>query len=216
MSQTELEIPLFPLHTVLFPGAPLPVQVFEPRYKQLVADCLRDELPFGVVLIKEGQEVGETAVPHAVGCTARIVSLERQPDGLILMHALGEERFRILSTHQQRLYLTGRVMLWPDSEEPADPAGARTAAALFRRFLQLQRGEDQGELPDLPERPGPLSCLIAAAMPWPPTVKQGLLEAPGPAERLQQAVPLLRRDLAVLRWVREHAGEGRYGDLNLN
>lgn len=212
----ELEIPLFPLHGVLFPGAPLPLQVFEPRYKQLVADCLRDELPFGVVLIKEGQEVGEGAVPHRVGATARIVSLNRLEDGLILLQAVGEERFRILDTHRQRPYLTGRVEVWPDGGAPVSPASLRTAAGLFRRYLELQRGEGNGELPELPAAPEALSHLIAAAMPWASTQKQRLLEAPGPAERLEAAIPLLRRELAVARWVQRHQGVGKAGDLHLN
>lgn len=211
----ELEIPLFPLHTVLFPGAPLPLQVFEPRYKQLLADCLRDEVPFGVVLIREGQEVGGTAVPHAVGATARIVTLNRMDDGLILLQAVGEERFRLVSTHQERPYLTGRVELWPDLPDPVDPRGLRTAARLFRRYLKMQRHEGE-EVPTLPQAPGVLSHLIATVMPWAPVLKQGLLEAAGPAARLDRAVPLLLQDIAVARWVRAQGAAGRQGDFHLN
>ncbi len=212
----ELEIPLFPLHTVLFPGAPLPLQVVEPRYKELVADCLKDELPFGVVLIKEGQETAESVIPHMVGSTARIASLNRLPDGLLLLHAVGEERFHLIRTHRRRQYLTAQVRLWPDDDDQVKPQGVRTVAHLFRRFLELQHGEGDGELPDLPRDPGLLANLVAAAMPWAPAVKQELLEALGPAGRLERVIPLLRRDVTVLRWLKEHANEGKQHDLNLN
>src|SRR3954453_11337770 len=88
------EIPLFPLNTVLFPGMPLPLHIFEPRYREMIGACVRDERPFGVVLIKEGREVGEAAMPFEVGTLAKIVGVERLDDGRMNVVTVGTDRFR--------------------------------------------------------------------------------------------------------------------------
>ena len=76
------EIPIFPLSTVLFPGGLLPLRIFEQRYLEMTKTCIRDLTPFGVCLIREGQEVGAPAVPHGVGCTARILQWDMPHLGL--------------------------------------------------------------------------------------------------------------------------------------
>src|SRR5205814_5524803 len=84
---------LFPLNTVLFPGMPLPLHIFEERYKLMIGRCLEEERPFGVVLIQSGPEVGGTAVPHRVGTTAHIAAVRRLDDGRMNLIAIGQERF---------------------------------------------------------------------------------------------------------------------------
>src|SRR4030067_2100194 len=92
------DLPLFPLNTVLFPGMPLPLHIFEERYKRLIRDCLETHQPFGVVLIRKGYEAnGPLAEPHEIGCTARIVDIQPLSDGGINVITLGENRFRIHS-----------------------------------------------------------------------------------------------------------------------
>src|SRR4051812_43493059 len=91
------ELPLFPLNTVLFPGMPLPLHIFESRYREMITVCSRDERPFGVVLIREGQEVGEPAEPFTVGTMARIVGVDRLPDGRMNIVTVGTQRFRLLN-----------------------------------------------------------------------------------------------------------------------
>jgi len=91
----SVDIPLFPLNTVLFPGGPLSLRIFEPRYLDLVRDCTRNGSGFGVCLILQGREAGEPAVPAAVGTFARIVDFYTLSDGLLGIRAEGGERFRV-------------------------------------------------------------------------------------------------------------------------
>ena len=88
-----MEVPLFPLNTVLFPGGPLPLRIFETRYLDMVSRCMKDDLPFGVLLIREGAEVGPAATCD-VGTLARIVDWYQGSDGLLGVTAIGTERFR--------------------------------------------------------------------------------------------------------------------------
>ena len=94
---TERELPLFPLEqVVLFPGMPLPLRVFEERYKVMIGACQVTDQTFGVVLIRAGREVGEPAEPERVGCTARMLRIDRLPDGQMNILSVGEQRFRLL------------------------------------------------------------------------------------------------------------------------
>jgi uncharacterized protein len=98
MLQNDAWLPLFPLKTVLFPDGILPLKVFETRYMDMVRDCMKRNSPFGVVLIKAGQEVGAAAQPETVGCLARIVDWDMQTLGVMMLRTQGGERFRILET----------------------------------------------------------------------------------------------------------------------
>jgi uncharacterized protein len=91
-------VPLFPLNAVLFPGGVLPLKVFETRYIDMMRECMRRDMPFGIVLIKSGQEVGQAAEPEAVGCLAHIVQWDMQGLGVMLLRMQGGERFRIRET----------------------------------------------------------------------------------------------------------------------
>lgn len=91
----ESNITLFPLNTVLFPGGPLPLRIFEPRYLKMVSDCMKHDRPFGVCLIKEGQEAGEPAVPFEYGTLARIEDWNQLADGHLGITARGGERFLV-------------------------------------------------------------------------------------------------------------------------
>lgn len=111
-------IPLFPLNTLLFPGVPLSLQVFEPRYLDMVSCCLKSESGFGVVLIREGLEVGQVPQVFSTGVYARIVDWQQQPNGLLGITVQGERKFRILGTQAQPdKLLTANVEYL--SDEPA-------------------------------------------------------------------------------------------------
>src|SRR3954451_22450455 len=88
-------IPLFPLHTVLFPGGPLPLRIFETRYTDMVRRCMREQRPFGVVLIEEGDEAGPVATTATVGCTARIADFHTLTDGFLGISCIGGSKFRV-------------------------------------------------------------------------------------------------------------------------
>lgn len=117
-SQTsyERQIPLFPLQTVLFPGGFLPLHIFEPRYRQMVQYCLEHESEFGVVLIKEGEEVGDDATPYQFGTAARILQVEHLDEGRMNIITAGEYRFKILELQEHLSYLTGRVRMLDDMD----------------------------------------------------------------------------------------------------
>ena len=89
-------IPLFPLHTVLFPGGPLPLRIFEIRYTDMVRRCMREQQPFGVLLIEEGDEAGDVATTATVGCSARIADFHTLHDGLLGISCVGVRKFRVL------------------------------------------------------------------------------------------------------------------------
>lgn len=125
-------LPLFPLNTVLFPGGVLPLRVFETRYIDMVRECMKHDAPFGVALIKSGQEVGAAAEPEAIGCLARITQWDMPEAGILSLRTVGGERFRILETRilpDQRL--EGRVeMMAADAAVPVTDVHVRCARAL--------------------------------------------------------------------------------------
>ena len=110
-------LPLFPLNTVLFPDATIPLHVFEERYRLMVQMCLDGDSMFGVVLIKSGSEVGEPAEPHSVGTVARIEDVNRADDGRMLLRVKGVERFAIRRITQQLPYIEADVHMLDDAAE---------------------------------------------------------------------------------------------------
>jgi Lon protease-like protein len=101
------DIPLFPLRTVLFPGGELRLRIFEPRYLDMVRQCSREGIPFGISLILDGDEVGSPALPAAIGTTARIADFYTSPEGLLGLCVRGEQRFRV---RQTRMRDTGLII----------------------------------------------------------------------------------------------------------
>lgn len=96
-----MEVPLFPLSTVLFPGGPLPLRIFESRYIDMISHCMKNDLPFGVLLIREGKETGPSTTCE-IGTLARITDWYQGSDGLLGVTAMGEQRFRLLSSRRQK------------------------------------------------------------------------------------------------------------------
>lgn len=125
-------LPLFPLKTVLFPAGVLPLKVFEARYIDMVRDCMKNNAPFGVVLIKSGQEVGAAAEPETVGTLARIMQCDMPNLGVMLLRTQGEQRFRILDT---RVLADNRLeaqvdMMAQDADAPVTAMHVNCAKAL--------------------------------------------------------------------------------------
>src|SRR5215207_7429183 len=111
---TMMKLPLFPLNTVLFPGMPLSLHIFEDRYKEMISRCLQDNTPFGVLLIKEGVEaLGPLAQPHSIGCTAQITQVQPLDEGRMNLIAIGHERFKLLSLDYALPYLMGDIERFP-------------------------------------------------------------------------------------------------------
>jgi Lon protease-like protein len=199
------DLPLFPLETVLFPGTPVHLHIFEPRYLTMVQRCLAESRPFGVALIHQGMEVGGPARPYRVGCTAHIVAVEQLDDGRLNLTARGEERFRIHHLNHDLPYLVGLVEDWQlDGSHSLDmQRGARRLAPWVQRYLlQVAQGDPQAGLDleelQLPEDPLTLLHWSAALLQIPPYEKQVLLEAPTAASLLETLQRLYRRETRLL------------------
>src|SRR6202171_6214035 len=124
MTESERVLPLFPLEqVVLFPGMSLPLHIFEERYKVMIGACQVTDQVFGVLLIKNGSEVGAPAIPERVGCTARMLRIDRLPDGQMNIFTVGEQRFRLAGPARvtPEVYLVGDVRLITDATESSVP-----------------------------------------------------------------------------------------------
>jgi Lon protease-like protein len=133
---TRKTIPIFPLHSVLFPGGPLALRIFEARYLDMVSRCLRDESGFGVALIREGDEVGQAAEVYEVGTLGEISYWEQRKDGLLGITVTGEQRFRILDSHVEANQLRiAEVELLPNPEAVALPEKYQHMVHLLERML---------------------------------------------------------------------------------
>jgi Lon protease-like protein len=187
----EGEVPLFPLHTVLFPGGLLALRIFEPRYMEMAKACLREDRPFGVCLIREGREVGAPALPEDVGCLARIVRWDMPQLGLLEVKARGERRFRILERRIQADGLAlARVELL-DEEVDAPLAEEYSVCRRLLEHLVAQAGAGLVAGPPRYDSSAWVSARLAEILPLPLALRQRLLElGDGPA-RLE----ILRRVL---------------------
>ena len=195
-------LPLFPLSEVLFPGMMLPLHIFEPRYRLMIRRCVSEQMPFGVVLITKGQEVGPGAEFFSVGTTARITRVQRADDGRLYIASVGEQRFRILQTLTDQPYLQGQVEVIP--EQPGD--GPRLdeltelALKLLSEYLQVITGSSElgANLREKDFSPQRLSYTIGTLLQIDRAAKQGILEVPSTTERLEYEITLLREELRQL------------------
>ncbi|HCI81031.1 MAG TPA: hypothetical protein DHW02_15230 [Ktedonobacter sp.] len=199
---STIEIPLFPL-AVLFPGAVLPLHIFEPRYRQMVIDCQNADMPIGIVLPKPESEF-MSEVPCTVGTMAEIHNLETLDDGRYLFNAVGTRRFRILSQHHQKPYITALVEPFDDEAEPLSELRDVTRAAqrLFKEYIEIllepeSEASVQGRIPTQPEA---LSYFIASLLQTTDDEqKQQFLEMTSTSERLNEEVKILRREVPFMR-----------------
>jgi Lon protease-like protein len=198
-------LPLFPLGTVLYPGLLLPLHVFEDRYRELVQDLLdgpQDARAFGVVAIREGREVGDGGIRslHRVGCLADLRQVEPHPDGRFDIVATGARRFRIDSVDAtSRPYLQADVEFLDEPEGEAAAVLARTVTALWGAYRRALTGTPPDDPDDLPDDPGVLSYLVAAATILDLGDKQALLEDADTTSRLRRELAILRREAVVLK-----------------
>ena len=191
MSDT-MEIPLFPLNTVLFPGGPLTLRIFEPRYLDMVAERMRSGQPFGVCLIRDGREAGGAAVPHEVGTLARITDFQEYDDSVLGINAMGEGRFRVISTRVQPDQLVvGRVEMLPDEPEQRLTQEYAAIAELVRTLVD-RTGPLYDGVPKRYHDPTWLGYRLAEVLPIPLTRKQQFLELDNAILRLEQIGDVLR------------------------
>ena len=210
MSESEKlqHLRFYPLQSVvLFPGMELPLVAFEPRYLQLVKECLEANEPFGVLLLKEGIEVGDSdAHPFGVGTTAHILNTEDAPDGRIRLVAIGGYRFRVTSIHRDMPYMSATIEYIQDnSHEMIDPSLIENlrhdAGSFVKQFIASQGGYIR-EVP-FPEDPVILSYQVAQLFQGNSIKQQRLLEA-STFDRLWEELELLKEAREQLKNKNKH------------
>ena len=192
-----MDIPLFPLRTVLFPGMQLPLQIFEERYRTMTKELLASGGEFGVLLIREGPEVGGGAVPHDVGTTAFIQESQELPNGRFILNARGRRRFRLTRMLSPRPYPFGEVRdIEDDGYDTGDERlqrGLETVRTTFPAYFKLALAltDQWARGMRLPPRPHDLVNYLGPWLQVEENVKQRLLEIEPAAERVAQLAEIL-------------------------
>lgn len=193
-------LPLFPLDLVLFPGTSLPLHIFEPRYKEMISECLDRKKSFGIVRAKE-EGVAE------IGCTAEIITVAKKyPDGRMDIVAQGRERFEVMQVNQERAFLQAEVLYLQDEPSQASPEEIAQAMKLQTEVLLLAGSAPSGQAEFDQSQ---LAFHLIAPLPLDLDFKQTLLEMKSEAERTRAVItyfeailPNLRRSVVV----RQRAG----------
>ncbi|WP_118180860.1 LON peptidase substrate-binding domain-containing protein [Paraburkholderia phosphatilytica] len=186
-SSVLADLPLFPLHTVLFPDGLLPLKIFEARYLDMVRECLREEVPFGVLMLKSGGEVAspdEPSVPENVGCLAEIDQCDVETFGMLLIRARGTRRFRLLSHRVEASgLLVGMAEPIPDDiplEGSDRLAKFGACAEVLERIISTIRERDADNLPFAEpfrlDDPAWVSNRLAEVLPIALRARQKLME----------------------------------------
>ena len=190
-----MELPLFPLNTVLFPGATLPLHIFEDRYKEMISQCIEEHRPFGVLLIRKGREAGDLAEPFEIGTTAHIARVDELEEGKLNLLCLGGKRFRTVKLVSNDPYLTGEVEFLETSEDD-DPTAKELsddAGSLFAEYvrLYLAMSNQWARSLEMPGEPDSLADFIGSRLGVDPHMKQRLLEELSARTRLAIEVQIL-------------------------
>jgi len=202
-------LPLFPLHTVLLPGANLPLHIFEPRYRQLTVDLVTETVPdrrFGIITLRPGTDIEVTGMDQVrpIGCAAVLREAKRLPDGQFDIVVTGEQRFRLLELDVSAApYLVGAVEWVPDVSHP-HPAPApvaqliSSARAAHRRYCGAAWQRDDWTEPAVDTAPAELAHLLAADCLLAIEDRQLVLEEIRPLHRLRLVSQLLNREAGIL------------------
>ncbi len=189
----RLQLPIFPLNTVLYPGGLLPLKIFEQRYQEMTKACLRDATPFGVCRIREGIEVGSPAVPEPIGCTAIIAEWEMPHLGVFLLKSRGQQAFRIIEKSTQRDGLIrAEVELLEDEAGNPAPEALRLCRQVLEQIVN-RIGNDYFFAPLDFSNPRWVSYRLAEVLPLGMADRQALLEARDDGERLARLQAFLKR-----------------------
>lgn len=199
-------LPLFPLDLVLLPGTPLPLHIFEPRYKEMIGECLDRSQPFGVVRSKE-EGIAE------IGCTAEIVTVTKKyEDGRMDIVTQGRQRFEVMQVNQERAFLQAEVLYLQDEPGRASTEERQQALKLHGEIMTLAGAEPE-KSSEIDEQQ--LSFHLAGSLPLDPDFKQTLLGMKSEAERLRAVIsffeailPTMRRTMHVRR---KAGGNGHAG-----
>ncbi len=189
-------LPIFPLELVLLPGVPLPLHIFEPRYKEMIAECLDQKKPFGVV------RASSDGVAD-IGCTAEIMSVTKKyEDGRMDILTRGVERFEVIQVNEERSFLRAEISLLQDEDEDEEDQPGKPATEMVTQAVRLHAeiAKLAGTEPSGPdEQAANLSFLLAGSLPLDLDFKQSLLSTLSEAKRLEAVVGYLEAILPGLR-----------------
>jgi Lon protease-like protein len=186
-----IQLPLFPLHTVLFPGGPLPLRIFEARYLDMVSQCMQTDSGFGVCMIRHGREVGETASTENMGVVARIVDWHQRHDGLLGITAIGEQRFRIASVRiQDNQLAVAKVELLGSAPSIELPDRYLPLVDMLMRLID-SAGHHYASLPRHYADASWVSYRLLELLPIEMVQKQLFLEMDDPLMRLEELYQML-------------------------
>jgi len=195
-------LPIFPLNTVLFPGMPLKLHIFEERYKLMITRCYKSGQPFGVALIKSGQEVGSRAEPFLVGCTAIITEVEPLPGGRMNIVAVGRDRFVAHNFKYDQPYLVAEVetLELANTESATVNSTGRSLRPWVQRYLQTlaDASETQFDVQQLPDDPMQLAYLASFLLNVPIEQKQDLLNIENANDFITNLRIIYRREVTLL------------------
>jgi Lon protease-like protein len=216
------DLPLFPLNTVLFPGTPLQLHIFEERYKLMIGRCIDERRPFGVVLIRQGLEArGPLADPHTIGCSAQIIQVQHLSQGRLNIVSMGQGRFRIHSIdNETNPYLMGQVDNLPlrnPNPETVDRLahGFRPQVVNFIEAL-VKAGNGDFDVQQLPEDSISLAYMAAALLQSPPAQKQQILAIDQAEILLASLQSAFKRENALLKAILNEANILQSGGFSRN
>ncbi|MEO1287492.1 MAG: LON peptidase substrate-binding domain-containing protein [Chloroflexota bacterium] len=199
-----MQLPLFPLNLVLFPGMPLRLHIFEERYKEMINECLETESPFGVVLINDGDaENGPLARPYMVGTTAHITQVQQLPYGRMNIAVVGRDRFKINELDiSSRAFLQGDVDLLPlvSINQATLENGVQKLRPLLEKYLLSlsEAGQVQFESNQLPDEPMGLAYLAAMLLQGDDSIKQDVLESVDTYALLTKLLRIYHKEVALI------------------
>lgn len=198
MRADVMELPLFPLNVVLFPGQTLPLHIFEPRYRLMIQRCIEQGQPFGVVLAQDEDD----EVPHIIGTAARITQVERLTDGRMNIVTVGVERFVLQNVHEgEDEYLIGDAIFYPYKEDFSQSNHLATLVTTrLRKYLALLTSVSgiKNRFDSIPSDPSGLAVFTAIALQVQLVQKQELLAIEGVNELLECEAELLKSEILAL------------------
>lgn len=187
----KIKIPLFPLNAVLFPGGALPLRIFEPRYLDMVSECMKCDSRIGVVLIENGNEAGAAAKAHDIGTSSFISYWHKRNDGMLGITLTGEQRFRVLSTEVKPNQLTiAEVELLPELEASENEHNAELLINLLKQII-AQLEPPYTTMKKCYDDMDWVSARLIELLPLPLNEKQNMLVMSNVKERINYLHPLL-------------------------
>ena len=219
-SSNLVELPLFPLNLVLFPGMRLPLHIFEERYKTMISDCIRRETPFGVLLIKQGPEAGGPAEPFRIGTTARITQNTQLEGGRLNILTIGEKRFELVDVVSSTPFMIGNIRFLREEQGEISEhllIEIREEYETFLKQLATVAGGWNRTL-NVPSDSSTLArdviATMASSIELSTSLRQEILEDPQVTSRLERLLPLLKQGNELMQEKAEDSNPFKGARLN--